>query len=235
MSVSGPDLEHRLDQAIDTQQVVSGRVSQLRENWRLFEDGALAERLQDEEIAAHLGGNRRRNHQIRDDFPKALEEQTKEQHEATRQTEEHRKRLKALEDKDAEVAQKLQLKDIFNSAQPSSIADNSRVGMSTTDMKHRDYEVERDRVFAQRLQRLEAEHSKKIRDKSKPTVPQPTGIGPLSKTTKPSSFPICDDERSSQNTPPLPVLANGDVLPSTYNGSEGKHITLSLSRQRIHR
>ena len=51
-----------------------------------------------------------RNHQIRNDFPKALEEQTKEKDQASRQNEEHRKRLRELENKDAEVAQKLQLK-----------------------------------------------------------------------------------------------------------------------------
>ena len=102
MSVSRPDIKHHLNQTGDSQQI-SGRVSQLSDNWRIFEDGALAERLQGEEIAAHLCGNRRRNHQIREDFPRALEEQTKEQNEAIRQKEEHRQRLKELEHNDAEV------------------------------------------------------------------------------------------------------------------------------------
>ena len=70
MSVGGPDIEHHMNQSSESVQI-NGRVSQLRENWRVFEDGALAERLQSEEIAAHLGGNKLRNHQIRNDFPKA--------------------------------------------------------------------------------------------------------------------------------------------------------------------
>ena len=225
MSVSETDFETHLDQSSDSQQI-NGRVSQLRENWRIFEDGALAERLQSEEIAAHLGGNRRRNHQIRDDFPKALEEQTKEQNEATRKKEEHRQRLKQLEDKDAQVAQKLQLKDLINSdglpdPPARSIPDSSRSILSTSDMRHRDYEVERDRVFAQRLQKLEAEHSKRLHEKKKPTVPQPKGGEGIFKTTQPV-FSTCDG-RSNLNTPPLPVLANGDVLPSTYDDSDGKN------------
>lgn len=222
MSVSETDFEIHLDQSSDSQQI-NGRVSQLRENWRIFEDGALAERLQSEEIAAHLGGNRRRNHQIRDDFPKALEEQTKEQNEATRKKEEHRHRLKQLEDKDAQVAQKLQLKDLINSdglPDPPArlIPDSSRRILSTSDMRHRDYEVERDRVFAQRLQKLEAEHSKRLHEKKKPTVPQPKGGEGIFKPTQPV-FSTCDG-RSNLNTPPLPVLANGDVLPSTYDDSD---------------
>ena len=219
MSVSGPDIEHHMNQSSESVQI-SGRVSQLRENWRVFEDGALAERLQSEEIAAHLGGNKLRNHQIRNDFPKALEEQTKEKDQASRQNEEHRKRLRELENKDAEVAQKLQLKDLINSNthsdQVKTTNDNSRVVLSASDMRHRDYEVERDRVFAQRLQRLEAEHSKKLHEKKKPTVPQPQGTG----TRTPHIQPNVDDQ-NDRDTPPLPVLSNGDVLPTAFFDSAG--------------
>ena len=45
----------------------------------VYEDGALAQKLQSEEITGHLSDNRRKNVQIRDDFPRALEEQTKEE------------------------------------------------------------------------------------------------------------------------------------------------------------
>ncbi len=57
----------------------TGHVSRLRSNWLVYEDGALAHKLQTEEITTHLSDNRRKNVQIRDDFPRALEEQTREQ------------------------------------------------------------------------------------------------------------------------------------------------------------
>ena len=47
----------------------SGGVSRLRQNWAVYEDGALAQRLQSQEIQTHLSGNRQRNTQIRTDFP----------------------------------------------------------------------------------------------------------------------------------------------------------------------
>lgn len=56
-----------------------GHVSRLRSNWLVYEDGALAQRLQSEEITTHLSDNRRKNIQIREDFPKAFEEQSREQ------------------------------------------------------------------------------------------------------------------------------------------------------------
>ena len=215
MSVSGPDIEHHIIQGNNPEEI-TGRVAQLRDNWRVFEDGALAERLQNEEIASHLGGNRRRNHQIRNDFPKALEEQTKEKDEASRQKEQHRQRLRELENKDAEVAQELQLKDLLSTdAQRNnhSRADGNRGLLTSTDMRHRDYEVERDRVFAQRLQKLEAEHTKRMN--AKPTVPQPHGsIGNASQHS-PTTFPTSSGV-NNRNTPPLPVLGNGDVLPSDF-------------------
>jgi hypothetical protein len=56
----------------------NGKFSRLRENWSVFEDGALAERLQSEEINTHLSRNQQRNEQIRQDLPYALEEQSRE-------------------------------------------------------------------------------------------------------------------------------------------------------------
>ncbi|XP_013198049.2 uncharacterized protein LOC106140943 [Amyelois transitella] len=52
-----------------------GHVTDLREQWLVRTDGALAHRLQDREISSHLCENRYRNQQIREDFPVALHEQ----------------------------------------------------------------------------------------------------------------------------------------------------------------
>ena len=57
---------------------LNGQVSRLRANWSVHEDGALAQKLQSEEISQHLRGNRQRNHQIREDVPRAREEQVRE-------------------------------------------------------------------------------------------------------------------------------------------------------------
>ena len=152
----------------DSDDAESVSVSQLRNNWRVHEDGALAQRLQSEEIAAHLGGNRRRNHQIRDDFPKALEEQNLEARRLEQEVERERQKRLQVELDDEEIAQQLQLKD------------------------EQEYQAERDQVFAKRLQQMELLNHR-------PKVPQP-GVKPLVPLEPPPS-----------RTPPLPVLANGDV------------------------
>ncbi|KAL0820768.1 hypothetical protein ABMA28_006587 [Loxostege sticticalis] len=61
-------------QASDTMPKL-GHVTDLREQWLVRADGALAHRLQDREISSHLCENRFRNQQIREDFPVALSEQ----------------------------------------------------------------------------------------------------------------------------------------------------------------
>ncbi|CAH2041964.1 unnamed protein product, partial [Iphiclides podalirius] len=58
-----------------------GLVTDLREQWLVRADGALAHRLQDREISSHLCENRYRNQQIREDFPVALSEQRGIEHE----------------------------------------------------------------------------------------------------------------------------------------------------------
>ncbi|XP_014368556.2 mediator of RNA polymerase II transcription subunit 12 [Papilio machaon] len=80
-----------------------GLVTDLREQWLVRTDGALAHRLQDREISSHLCENRYRNQQIREDFPVALSEQRGIEHEV---------RLKELArrrqaDIDAEIAREM--------------------------------------------------------------------------------------------------------------------------------
>ena len=68
---------------------------------------ALAQRLQTEEITAHYGGNRTRNHQIRTvDLPTAREQQMQE----ADQAEVERLQRRNLELQDAEMAQQLQVR-----------------------------------------------------------------------------------------------------------------------------
>ncbi|KAJ2948767.1 hypothetical protein O0L34_g8026 [Tuta absoluta] len=80
-----------------------GLVTDLREQWLVRADGALAHRLQDREISSHLCENRHRNQQIREDFPVALSEQRGIDHEI--QLRELARRRQA--DIDAEIAREI--------------------------------------------------------------------------------------------------------------------------------
>ncbi|CAL7942476.1 unnamed protein product [Xylocopa violacea] len=53
----------------------AGRVNEVCREWLVHEDGALAYRLQDEEIREHYTGNKVRNAQVREDLPRAKVEQ----------------------------------------------------------------------------------------------------------------------------------------------------------------
>ena len=57
----------------------AGLVQQIRQNWAVYEDGALASRLQEEELEQHYHNNRHRNQQIREDIPQARQAQQQEQ------------------------------------------------------------------------------------------------------------------------------------------------------------
>ncbi|XP_045502053.1 uncharacterized protein LOC123699200 [Colias croceus] len=80
-----------------------GHVTDLREQWLVRTDGALAHRLQDREISTHLCENRYRNQQIREDFPVALNEQRDIEHEV--QLRELARRRQA--EIDAEIAREM--------------------------------------------------------------------------------------------------------------------------------
>lgn len=80
-----------------------GHVTDLREQWLVRTDGALAHRLQDREISSHLCENRYRNQQIREDFPLALNEQRGIEHEV--QLRELSRRRQA--EIDAEIAREM--------------------------------------------------------------------------------------------------------------------------------
>lgn len=104
-----------------------GHVSRLRANWSVHEDGALAQRLQSQEIDQHLSGNRQRNHQIREDLPRARQEQFHEVEQATKQVEERRRQLRDIEARDAEVARQVQTRLFSSSTPPLPVMSNGDV------------------------------------------------------------------------------------------------------------
>ncbi|XP_051170355.1 coiled-coil domain-containing protein 50 [Leptopilina boulardi] len=80
----------------------AGRVNEVCREWLVHEDGALAYRLQDEEIKEHYTGNKSRNAQVREDLPKARVEQELE---AMR----YHSHVQQQEEKDAVVARQIAL------------------------------------------------------------------------------------------------------------------------------
>lgn len=172
----------------------AGNVRQLRQNWAVHEDGALAHRLQSQEIESHLKGNKLRNHQIREDFPTALAEQNLEVSEAERQYQEYLLKQRSVEAHDAEIARKL--------AQD----------LDAVDLEHQRYEAARDEAFAKRLQAMEQRKQGQPRRNMMPLpVPRDQISVPLPHISAKAKGVTRPDP---QGTPPLPVLSNGDVLPN---------------------
>jgi len=111
------------------------RVLKLRQDWAVHEDHALAERLQSQEIEQHYQGNRMRNNQIREDFPRALEEQTAEVTCAKEVRKEEERRNENLARRMAEE-------------------------LSSHDTEQVMYEVTRDQIFARKIHALELRRHK---------------------------------------------------------------------------
>ncbi|XP_011633618.1 trichohyalin-like isoform X1 [Pogonomyrmex barbatus] len=80
----------------------AGRVNEVCREWLVHEDGALAYRLQDEEIKEHYTGNKTRNAQMREDLPRAKVEQELE---ALR----YQSYIQQQEERDALVARQIAL------------------------------------------------------------------------------------------------------------------------------
>jgi len=87
----------------------AGHVSQLRQNWSVFEDEALANKIQHEEINHHYQGNKNRNQQIRADIPQVKELQTQEVEVANNEMTKYRQRLDAQAELDEKLALQLAL------------------------------------------------------------------------------------------------------------------------------
>lgn len=71
--------------------------------WMVREDSALAYRLQNEEFTDHLSGNRFRNAVVREDFPRAKNEQQKEQEMAEQAAAIYHRMLQEQEEHDIKV------------------------------------------------------------------------------------------------------------------------------------
>ena len=120
----------------------AGLVSQIRQNWSVFEDQALAQQIQQQEISQHLIGNRNRNQILREDIPQAKKEQSLEEVQASLEYRDYRQRLDEVAHRDAVIAEELTRKQ------------ESRL-MAGNDAQ---YVAARDEAFARNLQRIEREY-----------------------------------------------------------------------------
>lgn len=84
-----------------------GRVNEVCQEWMVREDGALAYRLQNQEISEHLSGNKYRNAVVREDFPRAKTEQLREQQLAEQTAMIYQRMLAEQEEQDNMVAKQL--------------------------------------------------------------------------------------------------------------------------------
>ena len=120
----------------------AGLVSQIRQNWSVFEDQALAQQIQQHEISQHLIGNRNRNQILREDIPQAKKEQSLEEVQASLEYRDYRQKLDEVAHRDAVMAEELTRKQ------------ESRL-MAGNDAQ---YVAARDEAFARNLQRIEREY-----------------------------------------------------------------------------
>lgn len=95
----------------------TGRVNEVCREWLVREDSALAYQLQNQEINEHYTGNKSRNALVREDFPRALNEQQREQQLAEQAAAIYHKMLAEQEEIDnlvaKELAEKLEREERF--------------------------------------------------------------------------------------------------------------------------
>ena len=121
----------------------SGLVSQIRQNWSVFEDEALAQQMQQQEISEHLVGNRVRNKILREDIPLSRQEQQMEEQQATADLQNYKQKLDEVAEKDEELARDLAWKQ------------ERRFKFDAQ------YVAKRDEAFAKNLQKIEREYREK--------------------------------------------------------------------------
>ncbi|XP_076264868.1 uncharacterized protein LOC143199032 isoform X2 [Rhynchophorus ferrugineus] len=148
--------------------------------WMLREDSALAYRLQHEEFSDHLSGNRFRNALVRQDFPKAKDEQIKEQEMAEQAAAIYHRMLQEQEEIDKKIAKQL----------ADKLEREERIKKMA--MELRDQDVAR--------QLLEHEKTKVER----PTVSPPVHLSPHKPLVYPSKF----KQQSPHHPNPLNYQAN---------------------------
>ncbi|XP_076236700.1 uncharacterized protein LOC143180689 [Calliopsis andreniformis] len=136
----------------------AGRVNEVCREWLVHEDGALAYRLQDEEIKEHYTGNKVRNAQVREDVPKARVEQELE-------TLRYQTYIQQQEESDAFVARQIALSMEWEERQKErDLQEQMRLQLRLDDEAtqleiERHIQEEKDEELARKLQQEEEENT----------------------------------------------------------------------------
>ncbi|CAK9817936.1 Coiled-coil domain-containing protein 50 [Anthophora plagiata] len=147
----------------------AGRVNEVCREWLVHEDGALAYRLQDEEIREHYTGNKVRNAQVREDLPRAKVEQELE-------TLRYQSYVQQQEERDALVARQIALSLEREERQKErELQEQMRLQLRLDDEAaqlelERHIQEEKDEELARKLQQEEEENA--IEEHEDPTNEQ---------------------------------------------------------------
>ncbi|KAH9508770.1 hypothetical protein Btru_049866 [Bulinus truncatus] len=143
-----------------------GKVQEVRKQWTVHEDGALAYQIQNEEIDHHYGMNRYNRRLVREDIPVAKTVQSEE--ELLRQQERLRELavLKAMTEEDEKIAKRIaeQLKHEVVKSDIKPAVDDEELARQLQEKEKRRYdrhlERKREKKLKQERQMLEAQLAK---------------------------------------------------------------------------
>ncbi|XP_076631825.1 uncharacterized protein LOC143346964 [Colletes latitarsis] len=136
----------------------AGRVNEVCREWLVHEDGALAYRLQDEEIREHYTGNKVRNAQVREDLPRARVEQELE-------TLKYQSYVQQQEERDALIARQVALSlEREEKRKERELQEQMRLQLRLDDEAtqleiKRHIQEEKDEELARKLQQQEEENA----------------------------------------------------------------------------
>lgn len=209
-----------------------GRVTEVCKEWLVREDGALAYRLQSEEISEHYKGNRHRNQVVRQDFPTALSEQIKEKENAERQANLYHQMINEQEEQDAILAKVIA--DKFRKQQELE----RLISMQEADELARQLQeqVLREKKPKQSAQQV-PQHHHHHRPKIQQTISNEVPIPP--RQLKPQAL-MQHNTNILQHSPPdgfmhmQQISASPPPLPPPSQNHNLNYVSLDLSAQRDH-
>ncbi|XP_030384011.1 uncharacterized protein DDB_G0284459 [Scaptodrosophila lebanonensis] len=180
----------------------TGHVTEVCKKWLEREDGALAYKLQSQEINDFYKGNRYRNAVVREDFPTALHEQIKETENAQRQVEAYRRRLTEQEEHDKRIAKE--------------IADKLERDLQEQQQK----ELHESELIAQQMQEIYVNlppvPPPSCRDKARPP-PRPAKASILQQQL------LQQQQQQQQQQTCQPHISNGNVEPTSSTQARYHH------------
>ncbi|KAJ8667485.1 hypothetical protein QAD02_009148 [Eretmocerus hayati] len=140
----------------------AGRVNEVCREWLVHEDGALAYRLQDEEIREHYTHNKVRNAQVREDLPKARVEQEIEKlrYQSSMQEQEERDALIARQIAlSLEREERMKERELREQMRLQLRLDDEAARLEAEEEIQRRIQEEKDQELARKLQEEEEEVS----------------------------------------------------------------------------